>query len=184
MDETVKRDIISVLQQTLHFIEQEDFVSLKNVSNYTIGNASTLQDPDSVQIAVIIYALSKIMERAKEEHKSISKNIAKSLQRASAELQKNKEDNYRHEIVNLFSEISETDEKLLLYVQNVIDKAHIVKGSSIYGQGISIGRAAEILGINQWDLMSFVGKTRIADREPITDVKKRLAFAKKLFKVA
>ena len=184
MDEAVKRDIFSVLQQTIHFIERADFAALKDLSNYTVNNASTLQDEDSIQVAVIIYALSKILERAKEEHKAISKSIGKSLQKASIYLQKNNVDDYRHEIVNLFSEISKTDQKLLMYVQSVIEKAHIVKGSSIYGQGISIGRAAEVLGINQWDLMSFVGKTRIADREePITDVKKRLSFAKKLFRV-
>jgi hypothetical protein len=79
--------------------------------------------------------------------------------------------------------ISQSDEKLLMYVQNVIEKAHIAKGGDIYGHGISIARTAELLGVNQWDLMSFVGKTRIADKEEVPkDITKRLTFAKKLFK--
>ena len=67
-------------------------------------------------------------------------------------------------IRNILKHIGRIDDKLKLYIDDVLDKAKIVKGSTLYEHGVSIGRAAELLGISQWELMSYVGKTKIIDR--------------------
>lgn len=184
MDSTIKKDIISVLEQAISLIEKNNFVDLKELSNHVIHNASIYQDVDSIQCAVVIYALSKILERTEQEGKKVSSAIIGNLGKAKEHLENNNEDLYRNSMKVILKEISQTDDKLVMFIQNVIEKANIVKGSSMYGHGISIAKAAEIFGTNQWDLMSFVGKTRIADREGESgDITKRLSFAKKLFKV-
>ena len=62
--------------------------------------------------------------------------------------------------------------------------AQIKKGSRLYEHGLSMAKSAEILGIGQWELMSYVGKTRIIDEEAVTTgVKKRLDVARKIFNV-
>ena len=66
----------------------------------------------------------------------------------------------------------------------VINKAKINKGSRIYEHGISIGRTSDLMGISQWELMSYVGKTNIEDigeTQKVTSVRKRIAIAKQLF---
>ncbi len=184
MDEKVKKDIIAVLQQAIPLLEKEDFAGLIEVSNHTTHNASIVQDEYSVQIAVVVYSLAKILERAKIEGKKISINVVKILQRALEYLLQDNINNYSEEIKKIFAQISEKDEKLPLYIKSVIEKANIVKGSRLYSHGLSIARTAEMLGVNQWDLMSFVGKTRIADEEYVpTDVAQRLEFARRLFRV-
>ncbi len=184
MDEKVKRDIISVLNQTLVLIEKKEYTELKELSNHTIHNASIYQDEDSIQVAVIIYALSKILERAELQNQKLSFNITKTITSALNYISQDNEQSYHSEMDSFAKTIAQSDDKLVMYVQNVIEKAHISKGGSIYGHGISLGRVAEMLGVTQWDLMSFIGKTKIADNEQIfVDAKKRLEYAKKLFKV-
>jgi len=184
MDIGIKKDIVSVLTKALSLIKKEDFMALKDLSNHVIHNASIYQDKDSIQVAVIVYALAKILEREKSKGKQISGNINAEIEKAINRLIENNEEKYRYEIGHVFKQIYENDEKLYMYIQNIIEKANIAKGTKVYEHGISIGRVSEILGISQWDLMSFVGKTRIADEEGLTpDISKRLSFAKKLFKV-
>jgi hypothetical protein len=184
MDKEVKKDIISVLTQALFLIKKEDFIALKELSDHVIHDASIFQDKESTQIAVVTYSLAKILERAKEKGQTISINVNTTLERALNYLMQGDESAYHNEIKRIFEEISKRDEKLLMYINSVIEKANIVKGSKIYGHGISIGRTAELLGLNQWELMSFVGKTRIADTEDsITDISKRMSFTKKLFRI-
>lgn len=183
MDETVKKDILSVLRQAVFLIEKQDFIDLKELSSHVIHNASVMQDQDSLQAAVAVFALSKILVRADEAGKDIAKEIRIYLIKAVNYLDKNDDNSYRNEVKGIFREMSKREKKLFLYIQNAIEKANIVKGSDIYRHGISIGRAAEILGISQWDLMSFIGKTRIADEEEVPYFPERLEFAKSLFKV-
>ena len=184
MDTGIKKDIVSVLTRALSLIKTENFTALKELSNNVIRNASIYQDKDSIQVAVIIYALAKILERERSRGKKISGNINAEIEKAINRLIDNNEELYRKEINHVFRQIHENDEKLYMYIQNIIEKANIAKGTKVYEHGISIARVSEILGISQWDLMSFIGKTRIADEEGLAqNISGRLSFAKKLFNV-
>ena len=45
-----------------------------------------------------------------------------------------------------------------------------------------MAKASEILGISQWELMNYIGKTQINDNIPdIIDARSRLRFARGLF---
>ena len=71
------------------------------------------------------------------------------------------------------------------YVDEVLDKARITKGSRLFEHGLSAKRAAEIMGVSEWELISYTGKTNIADRQPAgITTKRRLAHALKLFGVS
>ncbi|PIN70172.1 hypothetical protein COV93_02620, partial [Candidatus Woesearchaeota archaeon CG11_big_fil_rev_8_21_14_0_20_43_8] len=87
---------------------------------------------------------------------------------------------YKYAIKNLFKIISEINENFRKYIEEVIEYSEIKKGARIYEHGISMARAAEILGVSEWDLMGYVGKTTLIDAEE-EDEKERLNFARKLF---
>jgi hypothetical protein len=184
MDKEVKKDIISVLTQALFLIKKEDFLSLKELSNHIIHSASIVQDKYSIQTAVLVYALSKILEREKQKGQKISPTITQLLERLVDSSIQDNEGVFDTVLKELLDQIADIDKNLPWHVQRVIEKAHIVKGSNMYRHGISIGRVANILGLTQWELMSYIGKTRISDKEELgNDVKERLAFTKRLFRV-
>ena len=62
------------------------------------------------------------------------------------------------------------------YIQDVLKKAAINKGSRIYEHGVSMGQTAKLLGITPWELAEYSGQTGSADVNlSITlDVKKRI----------
>ncbi len=178
MNEKIKRDIIAIIDECLKYINIQDIAGIKELSNHTIHNASIFQDQDSISIAVIMYALSKIFDRKK----TISKDIINILKKAKLALKNNKFELYRKTIKSLIENISKEDSKLKLYIQEVIEQAQIKKGSKLYEHGISMAQAASLLGISQWDLMNYVGKTKISDAfKEAMSVEQRLKFTRGLF---
>jgi len=80
--------------------------------------------------------------------------------------------------------LEKIDKKLKVHIQDVFRKARINKASRLYEHGLSVGRTAELLGINKFEVMDYIGKTYIADvKENITiDSIERLKFSRSLFR--
>ena len=182
MEATVKEDIISVLEQAVKIIREQRFSDLKELSNHTIHDASIFQDEDSISIAILIYAMSKTIERCCEKgipYEKIENLVAKAKDFLKAE----RDDEYRKTIKSLFEVINTIDDKLKLFVEEVINRARVKKGSKLYEHGISLSRTAELLGISQWELMSYIGKTQIVEFIPEkVPVRQRLETARGLFR--
>lgn len=177
----VKTDILAVINDSISLLNAKDFENLKNISNHVTHNASIFQDADSITIAVVIYSLSKIGERAGMSQ-AIQQKVLDQLEQCKELLQQDKFDQYRNSMKNLIRLILKMDKKLAMYVDHVTEKAQIHKGGKLHQHGISIARAAQVLGISRWELMSYIGKTKIHD-SPVTHdgVKSRMAFTRALF---
>ncbi|PIN86614.1 hypothetical protein COV19_03795 [Candidatus Woesearchaeota archaeon CG10_big_fil_rev_8_21_14_0_10_44_13] len=182
MIEEVKRDILNILQETLDAFKKEDYVSLRDISNHTLHNASIIQDEYSISIAVIIFSIYKIASRSEGREKDVCAKIIKALNEAQEILKSDNTAGYGEAVKRIFKAISDTDKRSKFYVEEVINQAEIKKGSKLYEHGISLARAADLLGISQWELMSYVGKTVVPEAEAeISDVRDRINFTKSLF---
>jgi len=178
MPEEVRQDILKILHRVIKVLEKGYYNQLKALSNHSIHNASIFQDQDSISIAVITYAMSKIVDTPSFDlgaFRTAFKNSIKDLRAGKFEV-------YRSSIKALFKMIMDTDQKLKQYIDLVIDFAEVKKGGKIYDHGISLAQTASLLGVTQWELMEYLGTTTIEDhfREE-TSVEKRLQTARKLF---
>jgi len=182
MRDVIKEDILSVLKQAVAILRSAEapVQDLSELSNHVIHDASIFQDEDSVSIAVLIYALSNVVEYCHEKNISYA-SLTKNVEKAHKMLAKNNITGYRKAIKKLFEQISDIDKKLKMYVKEVIDRARIKKGSKLHQHGISIAKASEILGLTQWELQDYVGKQKYFDIREIP-AKKRLKTAREIFK--
>jgi hypothetical protein len=184
MEQEIRQDILAVLQDTLAAIHDEDYAKLLDISNHTIHNASIFQDQDSLSLAVLVYALYKILGQSREACRGVCQSARDRLQAAHDSLKAGDEEAYRDTIRTLFKIISATDDSFHMYIRKVVDQAQIKKGSKLFEHGISLARAAELLGISRWELMQYVGRTRLAEQMPGTlDVRDRVRYARKIFGV-
>ena len=183
INDMIKDDILTILNKALSILdrkEDKDIIELKSLSNPTIHNASIFQDEFSVSIAILIYALSKIISRSPEGfdyklYKELLKDAENALKSDNRAL-------FSSIIRKLINMISKQDAKLKLYISEVITQAQIKKGSGLYHHGISLERASNLLGISQWELMEYIGKTKQADMDRgQTNVRQRLIYARRLF---
>ena len=66
MNESVKADLLYALSQAPELLKAGDAAALKELSDHTIHNAAIFQEQDSLSFAVVMYSLSKVIERAKD----------------------------------------------------------------------------------------------------------------------
>jgi hypothetical protein len=185
MEDAVKKGILQILNKINRAVVKNDSALLKLISEDSVQNAGIYQDEDSITIAVVGYALSKTCQRCivEEEGKPLHTLILSELQKARDLLEKGNEQEYRKHIKSLVKDIISIDNKFKIYIEEVIEKAKIKKGSALYATGISMGRASELLGISQWELMNYLGKTTLSDQTgEAVPTGERLAFARGLFK--
>ena len=182
MNETIREDALSTLDQVIAILrvkEEKDIQELKELSNHTIHNASVFQDDCSVSVAVVVYALSKIIERSPE--KLNYNKFLKILEKARKSVANNEDYNFSLSIKALFFEISRIDNRLKGYMQEVINEAQVKKGCKLCEHGLSTARASQIMGVSQWELMKYLGNTNLNEHSAGIDVKTRVKFARGLF---
>jgi len=175
---------IQVLESTEESLRNEDSVSLKNLSNQTIHSACAIQDPGSLTIAVLVYSLSKIVER-KESIKiknwdEFVRRINSFFDLAIKALKDNRNDKYESYLIMARNSLTSISVNLKPYIQEVLRKASINKASKLYEHGISLGKTALLLGVSQWELADYTGQREQEDSDTM-DTKKRAKMALEFF---
>jgi len=162
-----KEHILKVLKKVKQALETKNYIKIKHLSNKIIHNASIHQDPDVIAITVIIYSLSKLIEREsyKEEENwdKFYKNYFQNINNMIISLEKNNIEKFRNEVDANRKIINKLSGDLKNYIKQVFRRAKINKASRIYEHGISMEKTAKILGISIWELAEYSGKTRIGD---------------------
>ena len=182
-----KENILKILQQTKEAIDKGDSAKIRNLSNQTINTASLTQDPDNIAVAVIVYSLSKIIER--QDYKNLPgwnnfhKIINKSLEHAILDIKEDKREKFRKHLETIREYIGKLSGKLKVYIEEVFHRAQINKASRIYAHGISMEQTAKLLGVTLFELADYAGKTGVSDA-PINktlNVKSRVKLAMEMF---
>ena len=179
MNESIKADIIDIITRAIAIIRSGDFLELRELSNHTIHDASIFQDEYSVSIAVVVYSISKILSHDRKR----AGKFVDLLERAERFMRIDNLAEYKKIVGQMMGLISAIDSRFGSYVDNVITQAQVKKGSKIYDHGISLGQAANILGVSQWELMEYAGHTKTADtmyERP--DVIEKIKFTRGLFR--
>ena len=182
-----RQNILDLLRKTLKAIKTEDVLTLSDLSSRTVHSISIYKDPDFVAIAVIVYALSKIIERKKyeayKEWPAFFNRVVHDIENAIRALEKKEIKGFRNGLKDIRDAVNALSGHLKIYIQDVFRKAQINKASRIYEHGISAAVTAELLGITQFELAEYVGQTGIADVDlSITKpIKERLQFTRRLF---
>jgi len=177
----IKEDILSVLEKAIKAIKQQDYSALAEISNRTVHDASIFQEDDPLTIAVLMYALSKVIHRCIERGQACP-IVVPQLKKAQDALKNDDDNAYRAVVKNFLREIGEYDSQLKLYIQEVIEQARIKKAGKLHEHGISIARTAELLGLSQWELQNYIGKTIRETSYDGMKVKERLRRTRELFK--
>lgn len=180
--------LIEVIEQTNRSLYEYDSNKLRELSNQTIHQASAHQDEGCITLAVLIYTLSKLIER--QDHGRMKnwdkfvKKFSSFLNLAVKALKDDNEERYKDYLESARKALSTISVSAKPYIQEVLRKASINKASKIYEHGISLGRTAKMLGVTQWELGEYTGQKQIVDNpyNETLSVKKRASMALEFFR--
>jgi len=159
-----KKHILKILENAKSSLEKKDYVTIKNLSNKAVHHSSINQDPDVIAVTVIIYSLSKLIERESyKTEKNWEKFYNAYLKNINGMINALKKDNlkrFRNEVHENRKLIQSLSGKLKDYISDIFRKAQINKASKIYEHGISMEKTAKILGITVWELAEYAGQKK------------------------
>jgi len=180
-------NLLKIFKETKEALIKEEIIKLKDLSNQTIHTASISQDPDNVAVAVIIYSLSKIIERKKFQNypgwKNFYKKLFLAIDGSITALKRKDEKLFKEKLKSIRGEIGKVSGKLRAYIQDVFRKAKINKASRIYEHGISMEATSSLLGITMFELANYAGQTGISNVSlgKTLDVKTRIKLTLDIF---
>ncbi len=181
------QNLLRIFEESKEAVKKGDVIKLRNLSNQTIHTASISQDSDNIATAVIVYSLSKIVERKKYQEypgwNNFYKTLVSAIDNSVVALKNNNEEKFKENLGLIRKAISKLSGKLKRYIQDVFKKASVNKASRIYEHGISMEKTAKLLGITMWELANYAGQTGISDvsLSKTLDVKSRIKLAMELF---
>jgi uncharacterized protein YjiS (DUF1127 family) len=182
MKEVVKKEILYDLDRTINIMqvrEDRDIEELRILSDHAIEDVALYKDLDLISVTVLIYSLYKIAASLPDKD---YQNLLKILTKAKESLKHGNLGGYNRYIKQVYEIVHKSNAKVKQHFSNVMHAARIKKGSALLQKGLSIGQAAGLMGLSNWDLQEYVGKTLILEKDhEAVPAKKRLLNAFKLW---
>lgn len=181
-------NILRILEETRESLEEHNPFKIRNLSDQTVHSATIYQDEDNIEVAVTVYAISKILERENYKEmagwKDFYKRLIKNLDGAIEHLKENKIEKAMDHFRDIRDDVEKISGHLKEYILDVFRKAEINKASRIYEHGLSMPRTAELLGLSQWELSSYIGQSSSTEMNlnETKAVEKRIKLAQEAFK--
>lgn len=178
------KDVLYEVRKALH---EENSLYLKDLSNQTLHTASIVQDTDSISIAVLVYSLSKLLERKEslniKNWNKLSSKIEGLLVLSIKAIQDKKMERFSEYLEMIRKSLESISRSIKPQIEEVMRKASINKASKIYEHGISLGQTAKLLGITEWELSQYAAQTKTTDSDynRTLDIKKRAKMALEFF---
>ncbi len=164
MNSKVHKELVRFLQQVLAALKEDDLDTLKKLSNQATETVALYKDMDAVSVAVLLYSLFKVSSCWEQSDKD---EIVTQLKIALTSLQKNSFGKYNGAIKKLFSHVKSCSAKVKDHLSDVMQAARIKKSTILFQKGLSIGQAAGLMGLSNWDLQIYAADTLSAHTEKI-----------------
>jgi len=183
-----EENVLRIFNSTKKAFQNNNSSELKYLSNQTINTAALTQDEDNIAAAVIVYSLSKIIER--QDYRSLSgwnnfyKKINIFIDDSINDIKNKDYEGFRENIKKIRASIESLSGKLKKYIKEVFRNSEINKASRIHEHGISLEKTANLLGITMYELADYVGKTGISEvpENQTMSVKSRIKLVEEFFK--
>lgn len=184
MKEEIKKEILYDLRETIKILERpekKDAEELKLLSDHAIEDVAVHKDLDMISITVLIYSIYKVINCLQKEN---YESMMTELKNAETALENEDFSKYNRSIKLLYNAINRCSAKVKEHLQDVMHAARIKKGTALLQKGLSIGQAAGLMGLSNWDLQQYAARTTAFEghQEKVL-AKKRVIFAMKLFGV-
>jgi len=174
MRREIVADIREVLDNAVLLLQAGDYEALKPLSDHTIHNASIFQDKPSIRTGVILYATYKMLTREPDQEFAVE--MAVLLRKTANTLPADKA--FLAASAKALRRITDNDARAKLFIEEVLEQAARKKGSKLFRHGVSMARAAELLGITLYDIQGYVGAT---STEQGGSIKNRIYLTRRLF---
>ena len=132
ISEPIMSDFIDILHRAAIALKNRDSVYLRRISDLSIDTASIIQAETPVSLAVIVYALSKIVDRIETredpQQTAILERVQNRLEKAEILLQKEKFKDYEEVTKEMIDAFSQKCRECFQELDAILTESHEVYG--------------------------------------------------------
>ncbi len=147
--------------------KKRDTKKLRKLHESILREASLVYSKKLYYLAVVAYVLSKILSKPRFTERSFSERIAQ-IEAALEEISLCRDDCTEEEFQAHFAKLEKAIKNLEAgdprFVIDLLSKGRLKVAATLYAQGISLGMASEITGIEKHEILSYAGHTMMFDR--------------------
>lgn len=166
MKEVIRKEVLYDLGRFLEFLNgplDQNAAPLKDLSDHAIEDVAVHKDLDVISVTVLIYSVYKILPclRGNEHAGALSSKLGlaiKALERKNFGL-------YNRLMKEIFNVVRSCSDHIKEHLQDVMQAARIKKGTALLEKGLSMGQAAGLMGLSNWDLQVYAAKTTAIEVE-------------------
>ncbi len=166
------------------YFKSRNMKGMRKLNDQILKTAVINFSKELFDLAVYSYILSKIISKPRflsEEYKEWLESIEIDLLTISECLEDSKKE-WNESISHLKKSITSLEKTDSRYVLSLIKKGEIKSAATLYAQGLSLGLASKIIGVEQQELLNYAGKTMMFDRiSEEKDIFERVKTARKIF---
>jgi hypothetical protein len=162
-----RSNILRIFKDAKGAILKDNWMKLKDLSNQTLHSAAIHQDTLNIITAVLVYAMSKVLQRDNykrmEGWDEFYKALVENWDKAIVSLENGDEDKAILAAGRIRESLNEISSDLATYIKDVFRKAEINKAFKLYEHGLTAQSTAELLGVSLWDLATYMGQSTISE---------------------
>ena len=181
-------NILRIFKESKGAIQDNNWMKLKELSNQTIHSATVYQDNLSIITAVLVYSMSKILQRERyremEGWNEFYNSLLKNWELAITALESGDSKKAILFAGKIRESLNEISGDLASYIKDIFRKAEINKAFKLYEHGLTAQSTAELLGVSLWDLSTYMGQSSISEAHVSKSLpeKTRIKYAEDIFK--
>lgn len=158
------------IEEVIRLFNEKKTFDLRGMSNRLIRESAMNNDYAKAELGVIAYALHKLESK---EHfvrnpkwGKVKHIILQHLTEANNAVKVNNNERFLSALKTVVKSITNIDNELGNYAQNLYEKAKVKQASLAYSYGLSIEQSAALTGADKKELQSYIGFTTMHDEEP------------------
>lgn len=169
------------------YFKVRNIPKLRSLSNDFNRDLLIFQDDLFLDLSLSILVMSNVLEKPRfwkyNEWLNIVFSIEEKLDLCLKHIRSKDIRNLRkclNDIMDLGCSVDDKDKR---FVENIVTHGRVKIGSTLYAQGLSIGKASEIAGVSKEKIFQYSGRTLISDRFGKTiSIKERVNNVKSIFR--
>jgi hypothetical protein len=156
-----------IATKILSAFRKKDQRALRKLNDAVLKATAMECDKVSFNLAVFSYVLSKIVSKPrflKPEYKAGLDSIMRVFSKLVQNLDSAKEEELLAIFIELERVIDRLEKRDPRFVVKLVTKGKLKMAATFYAQGISLGVAAEMTGLEKQEILDYAGETMMFDR--------------------
>lgn len=147
--------------------KKRDQKKLRKINDRILKSAVLEFNKQIYDVAVISYVLNKITSKPRFQRKELETkmaNIDKMLSDITKAIERLNETEWNEAFQKLHDKIKDLESDDPRFIRDLMNKGKMKVAATLYAQGLSLGLACEMTGMNKQEILDYAGKTMMFDR--------------------